>query len=464
MPRLGDTAVAQLRSLVRGHVSMPQDPEYEARRRVWNGAIDRRPAVIVGCRGTADVAAAVTFARDHGLPIAVRGGGHHVAGFGSCDDGMVVDLSPLKGVRVDARARTVRAQGGVLWGELDRETQAFGLATTGGLVSTTGIGGFTLGGGIGWLMRRHGLAADNLVSADVVLSDGSVVTADRRSAPDLLWGLRGGGGNFGVVTSFEFDVHPVGPMVYGGVIFFPVEAARGLLRFFRDWTRDLSPELTTMLVFLTGPPEPFLPEEYQGVPLVGVAACHLGDQAVAEEDLRPLRDLAEPVADVLGPIPYTVLQSLFDESAPAGLGTYWKSEYLAEVDDEGLDRLVDQAAALSGLFPLSVVHLHHVEGAVSEEPAGGSAFAHRDIRFVLNIIGVWDRPEMAGSHIDWVRGAWQAMQPHGTGRPYVNFLGPDEPDRVRAAYGAATYERLAQLKGRYDPDNVLRINHNILPA
>lgn len=462
-PVLGDATIEELRKQLRGGVITPNDDAYHDARSVWNGAIDRHPAFIVRCTGTADIIDALRFARSENLAVAVRGGGHNVAGFGTCDDGIVIDLSPMKGTRVDPITRTVRAQGGVLWGELDRETQTFGLATTGGLVSTTGIAGFTLGGGIGWLMRRHGLAADNLRSADVVTADGTVVTADTDTAPDLLWGLRGGGGNFGIVTSFDFQLHPVGPIVYGGAIFHPAERAAELLRFYTVWTRTLPDELTTMMVFLTAPPEPFIPTELQGTPMVAVACCHIGEHDDAEEAVKPLREFGQPAADVIGPIPYGVLQSLFDGSAPRGLNTYWKTAYLDDLDEPGIDELVARAAGLPDLFHFSSVHIHHLEGAVGEQPPGGSAFAHRGHRFVLNLIGTWQDEEGAQASIDWVRESWETMQPHTTGDPYLNFLGDEGTDRVRAAYGSDAYDRLVDLKTRYDPDNVFQLNQNIIP-
>jgi FAD/FMN-containing dehydrogenase len=461
---IGEATLADLRASVRGDVVTSDDEGYQEARRVWNGAIDRHPAVVARCTGTADVLGALEFARSEGLPIAVRGGGHNVAGFGTCDGGLVLDLSPMKGVRVDAGAGTARVQGGVLWGELDRETQAFGLATTGGLVSTTGVAGFTLGGGIGWLMRRHGLAVDNLRSADLVTADGALVSTSTENEPELLWALRGGGGNFGVVTSLEFALHPVGPLVVGGAVFHPAEAAGELLRFYVEWTRDLPEELTTMVVFLTAPPEPFIPAERQGTPMVAVAVCHTGETSDALESLGPLRSVGEPVADVIGPMPYLGLQSLFDHSAPRGMRTYWKTAYLDDLDDDGIDELVAQASGLRDLFPLSAVHLHHLEGALTRQPEGGAAFGHRDHRFVLNLIGMWGEDDGDAGHVGWVRRAWEAMQPHSTGTPYLNFLGDEGPERVRAAYGPDTYDRLVEVKRRYDPDNIFRINQNIDPA
>lgn len=460
---LEDAAVRDLRGEVRGTVVVPGDPAYDQARAVWNGAIDRRPAVIVRARGVADVLAAVRFGRDRELTVAVRGGGHNVAGFGTCDDGIVIDLSPMKGVQVDPAAPAVRAEGGVLWGELDHETQAFGLATTGGLVSSTGIAGFTLGGGIGWLMRKHGLAADNLLAADVVTADGALVRASEHDNADLLRGLRGGGGNFGIVTSFEYALHRVGPTVYGGAIFHPADRAADLLRFYATWTQSLPDELTTMVAFLSAPPEPFIPTELHGTPMIAVACCYLGSADDGAAAISALRAFAPPTADVVGPIPYTALQGMFDATAPHGIHAYWKTHYLPELSGDSVDTLVDCAGRLSELFPLSAVHLHHLEGAVRGQPAGGSVFSHRAPRFVLNLVGQWTGGDAAAAHVGWVRDSWDAMRPHGTGDPYLNFLGDEGRDSIRAAYGEDTFARLAALKKQYDPTNLFRLNQNIPP-
>jgi FAD/FMN-containing dehydrogenase len=454
----------ELRASVRGEVVSPGDSSYEEARRVWNGAIDRRPALVVRCRGVGDVMTALGVARSHDLRVAVRGGGHNVAGFGTCDGGIVVDLSPMKGVRVDVGASTVRAEGGLTWGEFDHETQAFGLATTGGLVTTTGIAGFTLGGGIGWLMRKHGLTADNLVAADVVTADGQLIAADAQVEPELLWGLRGGGGNFGVVTSFEYQLHPVGPTILGGAVVHPADRAVDLLGFYAEWTKTLPDELTTLFAFLSAPPEPFIPVELHGTPVVAVALCYAGPIDEGEAVLRPLRDFAPPVADVVMPIPYTLLQALFDATSPRGIHAYWKTEYLDDVDDTAIDVLASQAAAMTGLSTLTTIHIHHLEGAVRRMPPGGSAFTHRDPRFVLNIVGNCAAGEPAEPHIRWARDTWDAIRAHSSGDPYLNFLGDEGADRVRAAYGGDTFERLVTLKNRYDPTNLFRLNQNIPPS
>jgi len=462
MTVFGEATLTELRQGLRGTLLARDDPGYEEARRVWNGDIDRHPALVVRCAGTADVIVALRFARGAGLPVAVRGGGHNVAGFGTIDDGIVLDLSPMRGIRVDPRTRTARAEAGVLWGELDRETQAFGLATTGGMVTTTGIAGFTLGGGIGWLMRAHGLTVDNLVGADLVTADGQLVHAE--SEPGLLWALRGGGGNFGVVTSFEYTLHPVGPIVYGGALFHPADRAGELLRFYRDWVATTPDELTTLVAVLTAPPEPFVPPDLVGTPMIAVACCHTGPEEDAAAALKPLRDFATPAIDLLGQVPYVVLQGMFDNSAPRGNHSYWKTEYLDALTDAAVDTIVEHCAELPGLSPFSTVHLHHLGGAVAEANPSSAAFAHRRHQFVLNIIGQWTAAEARQPHVDWVGTTWQSLRAHTAKAPYLNFLGAEGPDRVRAAYGAETYQRLADLKRRYDPENTFRHNQNIPPA
>lgn len=459
MSALSPTAIAALRDRLRGAVIAPTDPAYETARRVWNGLIDRRPALIVRCTGTADVLAALAFAREQGLPVALRGGGHNVAGNAVCDDGLALDLSPMKGLWVDPAARTALAQPGLTWGEFDRETQVFGLATTGGLVSTTGIAGLTLGGGIGWLMRRHGLTCDNLRAVQLVTAAGQVVRASPHENADLFWAVRGAGHNFGAVVALEYQLHPVGPMVLGGPVLYRAAQAAEVLAFFRDWTRTAPDDLTAMVVFLTAPPAPFIPPALHGQPMVAIAVCYSGPLAEGEKVLVPLRAFGPPAVDLIGPLPYTALQSLFDHAAPAGLANYWKSGYLPQLSDQALAVIGAHSAALP--TPLSQVHLHHLEGAVSRVPAEATAFAHRTAGYALNIIATWTAPEEAEAARGWVRRFWEAIQPFTDG-VYVNFLGADEPERVRAAYGPH-YERLVALKTRYDPDNMFRFNQNIRP-
>jgi FAD/FMN-containing dehydrogenase len=441
----------------------PDDPGYDEARAVWNGMIDRRPALIARCTGTADVIAAVAYARENGLLVAVRGGGHNVAGFGTCDGGLVIDLSPMRDVRVDPDAGTALVGPGALWADLDRESLAVGRATTGGLVSHTGVAGLTLGGGIGWLMRSHGLSCDNLVAADVVTASGEVVHAAEDENADLLWALRGGGGNFGVVTSFEFRVHPLNPIIYGGPVFFPLERAADVLRFWRDWARTHPDELTTMAAFVAAPPAPFVPADLQGTLVLGIALCYTGPHEEGEALVRPLRDLG-PAIDVVGPMPYAALQGMFDEGAKHGLHSYWKTDYLASLADGAVDAYVEHAAEMASLSPLNQVHIHHVEGAVARVPEDATAFSHRTTPFVTNIIGLWPGDMPADPNIEWVRRFWDALQPWSTGVPFVNFLGEEGNDRVRAAYGPEKYARLAALKQRYDPGNLFRLNQNILPA
>jgi FAD/FMN-containing dehydrogenase len=459
-PALGEATVRDLRDALRGELVLPGDAAYDEARSVWNGMIDRRPALIARCTGASDVIAAIGFARSEGLTVAVRGGSHNVAGNATCDGGLVIDLSPMKAVRVDAEARTVRAQGGVTWGELDRETQAFGLATTGGLVTSTGVAGFTLGGGIGWLMRKHGLACDNLISADLVTADGQTIRASETENAELLWGLRGGGGNFGIVTEFEFRLHPVA-QVLGGLLAWPAEAARDVLRFWREWVRDTPDEVCTMAAFLYAPPEPFVPPEVQGTPIFAIACCHLDLEGSAEDDLRPLRDLG-PAVDVLGPMPYAAIQGMFDAGVPRGSHNYWRSEYLDTLSDEAIDAILAHTDKIPA--PLGQVHIHQMGGALSRVPAGATAFGNRDAPFLMNYIGLWLDPAEDQSNIAWVKAASDEVRPHGTGGRYVNFLADEGEAGVRSAYEAETFTRLQNLKSRYDPTNFFHLNQNIKPA
>jgi FAD/FMN-containing dehydrogenase len=459
-PALGEATMKELREALRGELVLPGDAAYDEARSVWNGMIDRRPALIVRCTGTSDVIAAIGFARSEGLDVAVRGGGHNVAGNATCDGGVVIDLSPMKGVRVDPEARTVRAQGGLTWGELDGETQAFGLATTGGLVTTTGIAGFTLGGGIGWLMRKHGLACDNLISADMVTADGQTVRASETENPELLWGLRGGGGNFGVVTEFEFRLHPVS-QVLGGLLAWPASAGRDILRFWRDWIRDTPDELCTMAAFLYAPPEPFVPEEVVGQPIFAIACIHLDPEGSAEDDLRPLRELG-PAVDVLGPMPYTAIQGMFDAGTPRGSRNYWRSGYVDELTDESIDAIVGAVPGIPS--PLGQLHIHQMGGAMSRVPQGATAFGSRGAPHLMNYIGLWLDPAEDEKNTAWVKEASDAMAPHGTGARYVNFLADEGEAGVASAYEAETLTRLKGLKAKYDPTNFFHLNQNIKPA
>ena len=457
---LGDATIDELRSGLRGALIAPHDDGYDSARAVWNGMIDRRPALIARCHGVADVIAALRFARSQDLLVAVRGGGHNVAGHAVCDDGLVIDLSPMKGIRVDPAARTARAQAGATWGEFDHETMTFGLATTGGLVSTTGIAGFTLGGGIGWLMRKHGLTCDNLISADVVTADGQFVTCSESENSDLFWGLRGGGGNFGIVTSFEYRLHPLGT-VLGGLVLYPAAQAREFLQFYRTFTETVPDELTTMFVRVTAPPAPFIPAHLHGMPVVGMAACYAGSLEEGEAALRPLRAFGTPPVDLIGPMPYSALQSMLDATAPPALHNYWKSDYLGALDDEAIATVVEHAAAMRS--PLSQTHIHHLGGAVARAGADATAFGHRTAPYLLNALAIWTDPVESVQHRQWAREFSAAMRPFSTG-VYVNFLANEGEAGVRASYEPRAYDRLVELKRRYDPTNVFRLNQNIQPT
>jgi FAD/FMN-containing dehydrogenase len=427
---------------------------------MWNGAIDRRPAAVTRCASRSDVARAIAFGVRERLPIAVRGGAHNVAGNATVDAGLVIDLSRLKAIRVDAAARRAVAEPGLTWAEFDKATAAFGLATTGGLISTTGIAGFTLGGGIGWLMRAHGLTCDNLVSAEVVTADGRTLQASETENADLYWGLRGGGGNFGVVTRFEYRLHPV-TNVTGGMVLHPAERARELLRRYRELVASAPEGLTTVLAFLTAPPAPFVPDSLQGKPAVAVALCHSGDPADGADAVRPFRTHGPPAADVVGIMPYTAVQSMLDASAPAGQLNYWKAAYLNELSDAAIEALVAQAERMP--LGMSQLHVHQMGGAVARVAPEATAYAHRSARFAVNVIGMWSDPAASESHVGWARASAAAFAPFATGAVYVNFLGDEGDERIRAAYGESTYTRLAELKAKYDPDNVFRLNQNIRP-
>jgi hypothetical protein len=383
-PVLDGEAVQELAAGLGGEVIQSGDERYEAARRVWNGMIDRRPALIIRCAGVSDVLAAVGFARTHDLAVAVRGGGHGIAGFGTCDGGLVIDLSPMRGVRVDPERRVARAQGGVTWGELDHETQAFGLATTGGLISTTGIAGLTLGGGFGWLARSYGLACDNLISVDVVTADGRLLTASEDENPDLFWGVRGGGGNFGVVTSFEYRLHPIGPVVFGGALFYPIDQAADFFRFYGDWSAGTPEELGDSIALLVAPPAPFVPEELQGTPMIGIAIGYLGPLEQGEQAIAGLRAFGPPAIDLLGPLPYTALQAMFDAFYPHGLCSYWKSEYLEHLHSDLVETMLEHFAQRTS--PLSQVFVEHYGGAVARVRPGESAVSHRALPYRLLIL------------------------------------------------------------------------------
>jgi FAD/FMN-containing dehydrogenase len=462
MPRLGDATLGELRATLAGPVFAPSDDGYDEARQVWNGSIDRRPALVVRADGVADVVAAVAFARSEGLPIAVRSGSHSVAGFSTCDDGMVIDLAPMHAVHVDPVARRARVQGGATWRQIDRETQLYGLATTGGLVSSTGVGGFTLGGGLGHLIRKHGLALDNLLAVELVTAEGEVVRADEQTHPDLFWAVRGGGGNFGVVTAFEFTLHPVGPTVLGGVIFYPGEQARQVLAGWRDAVDGATDELSTLVNLTSAPPLPVLPESVHGAKVAAVLGCWAGEPDAGAQAVEPLRRLGDPIADLFGPIPYVALQQLVDPLWGRGAGNYFTSAFLDDLPDAGIDTLTAAHRAAADPPVACELHVHHLGGAFGRVAPDATAFAERGAPYLVNCIGRTPTAAELPPVADWARGARAAIATHGDGAPYTNFTG--EGGLAKQAYPPETYRRLSQVKQAFDPDNVFRFNHNVEPA
>ena len=459
---LGAATLKEFEDGLEGQLVRPADSAYDEARAIWNGVHDGHPAVIARCTSAADVQHAIGFARSEGLDVAVRGGGHSIPGFSTCDGGIVIDLSPMKDVTVDSQGRTAIAEGGVLWAEFDAATQEHGLAVTGGLVSTTGVAGFTLGGGIGWLMRKHGLACDNLRSAQIVTADGQIVTASAAQNSELFWGLRGGGGNFGVVTAFEFDLHPVGPTVTAGPVFYPGERAEEILRFYRDFVRDVPDELTTLANLLTAPPAPFLPEEWHGKKLIALIGCYAGDVEEGAKAMQPLRELGDPVADLVGPMPYVQMQGLIDALWPHGTKAYMKAGYLRGLDDEAIE--VAARFHREATSPASEIHIHHFGGAVAGVPDDETAYGERGAPFVLNALAVSHEPGSLDPHVEWAQRLYAEMEPSLTGGAYINFLSAEGEERVKSAYGAEKYARLQALKDRYDPTNLFHLNQNVAPS
>ncbi len=459
---VGEATVGELQAAVRGEVIRPGDSGYAEARVVWNAAHDKHPAMVIRCTGTADVIKGVEFARSQGLLLAVRGGAHSIAGFSTCDGGVVLDLSQMKAVTVDPHRRRAVAQGGATWADFDHETQAFGLAVTGGLVSTTGIGGFTLGGGIGWLLRRHGLTCDSLVAAEVVLADGRLVHASADEHSDLFWGLRGGGSNFGVVTAMEYALHPVGPTVLGGLVFFPGEAAKDVLTGWRDLTASMPDELTSLVDLTTAPPVPFLPKSVHGKPIVAVGAVYCGPLDRGEDVVRPLRTLADPILDHLGAVPYVAMQQALDPLWQAGAHNYFTSAMLDSLPDSAVDELIARWSAKP--TPQSELHIHHAGGAMARVPAAETAFAQRSSPYILNVIARSVDGAGFASDVSWARDARAALASYGPDTMYVNFTGEAGEDKVRASYPPETYARLVEIKDRYDPTNVFRLNQNIPPS
>jgi FAD/FMN-containing dehydrogenase len=461
---LGDATLAELRAAVLGQVIAPGDPGYGAARRIWNHAIDKRPALIVRCCGVSDVIRGVGFARSEGLPVAVRGGAHSVAGFSTCDGGVVLDLSQMAAVHVDVHRRRALAQGGATWRRFDHETQAHGLATTGGLVSSTGIGGFTLGGGVGHLVRKYGLTCDNLVAAEVVTADGSLLRASADENADLYWALRGGGGNFGVVTSLELALHPVGPTVLGGVIFYPGSQAEQVVAGWRDATAGAPDDLTTLVNLTTAPPVPFLPDEVHGEKITAVVACWAGPAQDGAAALAPLRGLGTPMADLLGPIPYAALQQLVDPLWEAGAANYFTSAFLDHLPDEAIAAYAAAHQRSYGLPDTCELHIHQLGGAMGRVAPGETAFSQRQSPYLLNCIARTPTLDGFAARVDWARGSRAEMARFGGGSLYVNFTGDGDGDMVRASYPPETLAKLTSVKDRYDPGNLFRFNQNIRPS
>lgn len=451
---------AALRGVVSGEVLAEGDTGYEKARHVWNGCIDRRPLAVVRCASTDDVIATVKTSASLGVVLAVRGGGHSLPGFSTCDGGIVADLSAMSDAHVDPECRLASAGGGCRWAGYDAATHAHGLGSTGGLVSTTGVAGLTLGGGIGWLTRAYGLACDNLLAAEVVTATGEVITASTEADPELLWGLRGGGGNFGVVTGFTFRLHPV-HTVAGGMAIFPAVRAEEIASFYREWADTLSRQFTTMLVYLSGPPAEFLPAELRGQPVVAVVGCHCGDPEMAGAELGPLRALG-PVADLFGPVAYPDLQTMFDADLPVGGRYYFKGGFLPSLSDGALAAIASFMASKPSIG--CELDLHHMGGAVGDVGPDDTAFADRDAVYTYNIIAIWDDRAADDAHRSWARDFASALAGYGRGTTYVNFLSDGLDDAtIRSAYGPARYDRLVALKRRLDPDNLFRLNHNIRP-
>ena len=454
------SAIDELKGHVRGQITQPGDAAYDTSRRVYNAMIDRYPAAIVECRDAADVMAGISFAREHGLDIAVRGGAHNVAGFGTVDDGIVLDLSLMNNVRIDPARSVAHVGGGATWGDVDHAAWAFGLATPGGIISTTGVAGLGLGGGFGYLTRRFGLVIDNIRSADLVTSDGKFVHASADENPDLFWAIRGGGGNFGVVTSLELTLHKVDSM-YGGPIFFPVSESEKVLRFYREFMTNAPRELSAFFGFHIAPPAPFIPEHLHGHTACAIVVAWSGPIEEAEAAVRPIREAAKVGLDLAGPIPYPALNSMFDALLPAGLHHYWKADFVNDLSDEAI-AIHSEYGPQVPTVP-SLMHIYPLDGAVHDVADDETAYSHRDAKFVHIIAGVDEDPANMPSRQNWVREYWSALHPHSSDGTYVNFLMNEGQERIRATY-RDNYPRLARVKATWDPTNVFHVNQNILPS
>ena len=448
-----------LRNQVRGDVIGTGDEGYEQARRVYNAMIDRRPTVVVRPVNAGDVMAAVNFAREGRLALAVRGGGHSVPGFGTCDGGVVIDLARMRGVRVDPKAKTARADGGATWGDFNAATHAFGLATTGGIISTTGVGGLTLGGGIGYLSRGFGLSLDNLISADVVTADGHLRMCSETENEDLFWAIRGGGGNFGVVTSFQFKLHPVKD-IYGGPMFFELKDGKAVLEFYRDYIKDAPEEMGAFPAFQIAPPLPFIPEKRHGDTFIAMVTCWAGPLDKGEKALKPFHDVAPVVAEFVGPMPYPALNSAFDGLVPPGLQHYWKANFVKDLTDKAISAHLEHGPKVPVVN--STVHIYPINGACHRVPSDATAFAYRDANFATVIAGMWPDPNHNKANVRWVREYYDATAPQSEEGGYINFMSEDDQSRIQANY-KGNYARLVQVKKKYDADNLFHVNQNIKP-
>ncbi len=450
----------QLQESIHGAIITPDHPEYDAARSVYNGMHDRRPAVVIRCADAGDVITAVSFAREKGGDVSIRGGAHSAPGFSSNDDGVVIDLSHMKGIHVDPAASIVRAEPGCTWADLNHATYAFGLATTGGIVSTTGIAGLTLGGGIGYLTRGCGLAIDNLISADVVTADGRFLVASDTENADLFWALRGGGGNFGVVTSFEFRLHPIKDIL-AGIFVFPLDRAKDMLRFYRDYIKTAPEEMGAFAAFLVAPPFPFLPEEAHGGTYCAIISCWSGEIDAGEREMAKIRDVAPPVGEMVAPMPYPAINALFDELLPFGMQNYWKGSFAKELTDGAIDAHLQHGPQIPTVN--AAMHIYPINGASHRVSEDATAFAYRDATFSTVIAGVWPDPADDDKNVKWVRDYYQALEPHSEAGGYVNFRDADDQGRIKDNY-KGNYDRLTQIKKKYDPTNLFHLNQNIQPA
>lgn len=456
-------AIDSFAARLEGSLLRPTDPDYNATRHIWNGMIDKRPALIARCVDTTDVVASINFAREHDLLISVRGAGHNIAGTALCEQGLMIDLSLMKAICVEPDTRQVSVEPGNTLGELDKATQAHGLVVPGGIVSTTGMAGYTLGGGFGWLTRKWGYTCDWLRAAEVVTWDGQVITATQHNHPDLFWALTGGGGNFGIVTRFEFEALPLGPDVMAGLVFYPMEQAPGIMRLFRKVTQDAPDELTCLLILRLAPPLPIVPPEMHGKPVIGIAVHYAGPVDEAEPHVRRIKEFGALIVDTIAPKPFVAFQSFLDSGQPHGRCYYWKSDYVDSLNEDLGRAMLEHSAQLSS--PFSATLMMHLGGAARRVPPGTTAVAHRDAEYIVIVQAAWDDVAESDRHIAWARDYFDDVQPHSSGGTYVNFLNADDgDDRTRQAYAPEIYDRLAEVKNRYDPENHFSLNKNIRPA